>query len=146
MHINNESSQDGFQLVVPYCIQYHHFFLNCPDLLHVPAKIVMHTVSLHYLKIITCIQRLKNAFSTHLWRTIQQARDKDLALFLVQYHFDFPVVEESQPAGASWLFHSKTLESYLFLLGSSQREETREACCGILQSLTAQEGLVRRNI
>lgn len=72
--------------------------------------------------------------------------DKDLALFLVQYHFDFPVIEESQPAGASWLFHSKTLESYLFLLGSSQREETREACCGILQSLTAQEGLVRRNM
>ncbi|XP_008278076.1 plakophilin-1 [Stegastes partitus] len=57
-------------------------------------------------------------------------------------HFDFPVVEEQQPSGAGWLIHSKTLQSYLSLLGSSKREETQEACCGALQNLTAHEGIV----
>uniref|UniRef100_A0A3B4T3E1 Plakophilin-1-like n=1 Tax=Seriola dumerili TaxID=41447 RepID=A0A3B4T3E1_SERDU len=57
-------------------------------------------------------------------------------------HFDFPVVEDPQPTGAGWLFHSKTLQSYLNLLESSKREETQEACCGALQNLTAQEGIV----
>lgn len=57
-------------------------------------------------------------------------------------HFDFPAVEDPQPNGAGWLFHSKTLQSYLSLLSSSQQEETQEACCGALQNLTANEGIV----
>ncbi|XP_072237796.1 plakophilin-1 [Leuresthes tenuis] len=57
-------------------------------------------------------------------------------------HFDFPVVEDPQPNGVGWLIHSNTLQSYLSLLGSSQREETQEACCGTLQNLTASEGIV----
>ncbi|XP_077458476.1 plakophilin-1-like [Stigmatopora argus] len=57
-------------------------------------------------------------------------------------HFDFPVVEDPNPAGAGWLIHSKTLQNYLALLDSSHREETQEACCGALQNLTAQEGTV----
>ncbi|XP_057702704.1 plakophilin-1 [Corythoichthys intestinalis] len=57
-------------------------------------------------------------------------------------YFDFPVVEDPNPAGAGWLIHSKTLQNYLSLLDSSHREETQEACCGALQNLTAQEGIV----
>ncbi|XP_047439689.1 plakophilin-1 isoform X2 [Mugil cephalus] len=56
--------------------------------------------------------------------------------------FDFPVVEDPQPSGAGWLIHSKTLQTYLSLLGSSKREETQEACCGALQNLTTNEGIV----
>ncbi|XP_022056352.1 plakophilin-1 [Acanthochromis polyacanthus] len=59
-----------------------------------------------------------------------------------EHHFDYPVVEEQQPSGAGWLIHSKTLQSYLSLIGSSKREETQEACCGALQNLTAHEGIV----
>uniref|UniRef100_A0A3P9AIG7 Plakophilin 1b n=1 Tax=Esox lucius TaxID=8010 RepID=A0A3P9AIG7_ESOLU len=57
-------------------------------------------------------------------------------------HFDFPVMEDPNPKGAGWLFHSKTIESYLSLLGSSQRDDTLEACCGALQNLTASPGIV----
>ncbi|XP_034725817.1 plakophilin-1 [Etheostoma cragini] len=57
-------------------------------------------------------------------------------------HFDFPVVEDPQPNGAGWLIHSQTLQTYLSLLGTSQREETQEACCGALQNLTTYEGIV----
>ncbi|XP_064825205.1 plakophilin-1-like [Oncorhynchus masou masou] len=57
-------------------------------------------------------------------------------------HFDYPVMEEQNPKGAGWLFHSKTMQSYLSLLGSSQREETLEACSGALQNLTAYHGIV----
>ncbi|XP_073324959.1 plakophilin-1-like [Pagrus major] len=56
--------------------------------------------------------------------------------------FDFPVVEDPHPNGAGWLIHSKTLQSYLTLLGSSQQEETQETCLGTLQNLTANEGIV----
>lgn len=66
--------------------------------------------------------------------------------FVIQRHFDFPVVEDPQPTGAGWLFHSKTLQSYLNLLSTSQREETQEACCGALQNLTAHEGIVRKDM
>ncbi|XP_062272197.1 plakophilin-1 [Scomber scombrus] len=59
-----------------------------------------------------------------------------------EHHFDFPVVEDPQPNGAGWLIHSKTLQSYLALLGSSQQEEIQEACTGTLQNLTAHEGIV----
>lgn len=57
-------------------------------------------------------------------------------------YFDFPVIEDPHPSGAGWLIHSKTLQSYLSLLGSSQKEETQEACCGALQNLTTHEGIV----
>lgn len=57
-------------------------------------------------------------------------------------YFDFPAIEEPHPSGAGWLIHSKTLQSYLTLLGSSQKEETQEACCGALQNLTAHDGIV----
>ncbi|XP_042262177.1 plakophilin-1 [Thunnus maccoyii] len=59
-----------------------------------------------------------------------------------KHHFDFPVVEDPQPTGAGWLIHSKTLQSYLSLLGSSQQEEIQEACCGALQNLTAHQSIV----
>ncbi|XP_049447132.1 plakophilin-1-like [Epinephelus fuscoguttatus] len=57
-------------------------------------------------------------------------------------HFDFPVVEDPQPTGAGQLIHSKTLQNYLSLLATSQREETQEACCGALQNLTAHDSIV----
>ena len=63
---------------------------------------------------------------------------------LAQRHFDYPVVEEQHPTGAGWLIHSKTLQSYLSLLHSSQRDGTLEACCGAMQNLTSQPGIVRQ--
>lgn len=60
----------------------------------------------------------------------------------VQQNFDFPDIEESQPSGAALLIHSKTLRCYLSLLNSSQQEETQEACCGVLQNLTTNKGIV----
>lgn len=57
-------------------------------------------------------------------------------------NFDYAVAEDPQPTGAGWLIHSKTLQNYLSLLGSSQHEETQEACCGALQNLTANDGIV----
>ncbi|KAM3877760.1 plakophilin-1-like [Diretmus argenteus] len=57
-------------------------------------------------------------------------------------HFDFPVVEDQHPSGAGWLIHSQTLQSYLSLLESSQREETQVACCGALQNLTTHQTIV----
>ncbi|XP_068170593.1 plakophilin-1-like [Antennarius striatus] len=59
-----------------------------------------------------------------------------------QRHFDFPVIEDHQPTGPGWLIHSKTLQNYLSLLGSSKHEEAQEACCGALQNLTVNEGIV----
>ncbi|KAJ3602958.1 hypothetical protein NHX12_030702 [Muraenolepis orangiensis] len=56
--------------------------------------------------------------------------------------FDFPMVEDPQPTGAGWLIHSKTLQNYLTLLGSSQKNDILEACCGALQNLTAHPGIV----
>ncbi|XP_028303371.1 plakophilin-1-like isoform X2 [Gouania willdenowi] len=65
-------------------------------------------------------------------------------------HFDFPVIEDSQPSGAGLLIHSKTLQNYLRLLGTSKRLETLEASCGALQNLTSQNSIVsdvmRQNI
>uniref|UniRef100_A0A3B3Z6Q8 Uncharacterized protein n=1 Tax=Periophthalmus magnuspinnatus TaxID=409849 RepID=A0A3B3Z6Q8_9GOBI len=49
---------------------------------------------------------------------------------------------DPHPSGAGLLLHSKTLQSYLTLLRSSQKEETQEACCGALQNLTLHEGIV----
>uniref|UniRef100_A0A3Q0RKZ6 Uncharacterized protein n=1 Tax=Amphilophus citrinellus TaxID=61819 RepID=A0A3Q0RKZ6_AMPCI len=54
---------------------------------------------------------------------------------------DLFIIEDPQPVGPGWLFHSKTMGNYLSLLSSSQREETQEACCGALQNLTTHEGI-----
>ncbi|XP_076133460.1 plakophilin-1 [Alosa pseudoharengus] len=56
----------------------------------------------------------------------------------IQNTFNFPwMEEESDPKGLSLLHHSKTIQTYLSLLGSSQKEATLEAACGALQNLTA---------
>ncbi|XP_037535772.1 plakophilin-1 [Nematolebias whitei] len=59
-----------------------------------------------------------------------------------EYTFDYPVSEDRKPSGASSLFHSTTLQSYLSLIDSCQREETQETCCKIMQNLTANESVV----
>ncbi|KAI4876513.1 hypothetical protein NFI96_010522 [Prochilodus magdalenae] len=59
-----------------------------------------------------------------------------------QENFDYPVMEENNPKGQSWLIHSRALRSYLSLLNSSEREGTLEACCGALHNLTANKGIV----
>ncbi|KAJ8265760.1 hypothetical protein COCON_G00148590 [Conger conger] len=56
--------------------------------------------------------------------------------------FNFPLTEDSNPKGMGLLFHSKTVQTYLSLLGSSQKDATLEACAGTLQNLTATKGLV----
>ncbi|XP_036389818.1 plakophilin-1 [Megalops cyprinoides] len=56
--------------------------------------------------------------------------------------FNFPLIEDSNPKGLSWLFHSKTIQIYLSLLGSSLKDSTLEACAGALQNLTANKGVV----
>ncbi|XP_075881076.1 plakophilin-1-like [Nelusetta ayraudi] len=57
-------------------------------------------------------------------------------------NLDIPLVEDPRPSGAGWLIHSRTLQTYLSLLDSSEKEETQEASCGVLQNLTANEGFV----
>lgn len=52
-------------------------------------------------------------------------------------------MEDNNPKGAGWLFHSKALQMYLNLLSSSERDATLEASCGALQNLTANDGIVR---
>ncbi|KAL4623821.1 plakophilin-1-like [Arapaima gigas] len=59
-----------------------------------------------------------------------------------QNYFDFPLTEDSDPKGLSFLYHSKTMQTYLSLLGSSQKDCTLEACAGALQNLTANKGIV----
>lgn len=56
--------------------------------------------------------------------------------------FDYAVMEDNNPKGVAWLFHSKALKMYLDLLSFSERDATREACCGALQNLTATDGTV----
>ncbi|KAI9530677.1 hypothetical protein NQZ68_000167 [Dissostichus eleginoides] len=48
--------------------------------------------------------------------------------------------EESTPTGVNWLCHPKAMQTYMSLLGSSQKDATLEACCGALQNLTALKG------
>lgn len=55
----------------------------------------------------------------------------------VKKEFSFPSMDKDNPEGVNWLFHTKSLQLYLSLLGSSQKEATLEACCGALQNLTA---------
>ncbi|XP_018614038.2 plakophilin-1-like [Scleropages formosus] len=57
-------------------------------------------------------------------------------------YFDYPVMEDNNPKGAGWLFHSSTMQTYLSLLESSQKDATKEACVGALQNLTAHKGTV----
>lgn len=57
-------------------------------------------------------------------------------------HFDYPVMEDRNPRGVNWLFHSKALQMYLKLLSTSEKDATLEACCGVLQNLTAKDGIV----
>ncbi|XP_067226939.1 plakophilin-1 isoform X3 [Chanodichthys erythropterus] len=59
-----------------------------------------------------------------------------------QKEFRFPAMEEGQPEGVKCLFHRKSLQLYLSLLGSSHKEATLEACCGALQNLTASKSPV----
>ncbi|XP_072305959.1 plakophilin-1 [Eucyclogobius newberryi] len=55
----------------------------------------------------------------------------------VQKEFSFDNKPDSAPSGVMCLSHSKTMQTYLSLLGSSQKDGTLEACCGALQNLTA---------
>ncbi|CAL8325796.1 unnamed protein product [Merluccius merluccius] len=48
--------------------------------------------------------------------------------------------DDSVPSGVNWLCHPKTMQTYMTLLGTSQKDSTREACCGALQNLTAHSG------
>ncbi|XP_037629495.1 plakophilin-1 [Sebastes umbrosus] len=61
-----------------------------------------------------------------------------------QNEFSFDAVrgmlDDGTPSGAKWLCHPKAMQTYLSLLGSSQKDATLEACCGALQNLTAKTG------
>ncbi|XP_042562356.1 plakophilin-1 [Clupea harengus] len=59
-----------------------------------------------------------------------------------QNTFSFPPMDENDSKGMSLLYHSKTIQTYLSLLGSSQKDATLEACCGALQNLTANKSQV----
>lgn len=50
------------------------------------------------------------------------------------------LLDDLNPSGAKWLCHPKAMQTYLSLLGSSQKGATLEACCGALQNLTAKHG------
>ncbi|KAK9515289.1 hypothetical protein VZT92_025948 [Zoarces viviparus] len=50
------------------------------------------------------------------------------------------MLEDSPPSGVKWLCHPTAMQTYLSLLGSSQKGATLEACCGALQNLTANKG------
>ncbi|XP_033825195.1 plakophilin-1 [Periophthalmus magnuspinnatus] len=54
-----------------------------------------------------------------------------------QKEFSFDHKPDSAPSGVMWLSHPKTMQTYVSLLGSSQKDGTLEACCGALQNLTA---------
>nr|XP_006628392.2 PREDICTED: plakophilin-1 [Lepisosteus oculatus] len=56
--------------------------------------------------------------------------------------FDYPVMEDNNPKGVGWLFHSKAMQMYLSLLQNSNKDSTLEACAGALQNLTANKGIV----
>ncbi|XP_027002974.1 plakophilin-1 [Tachysurus fulvidraco] len=52
------------------------------------------------------------------------------------------MIDDFDPKGKSQLIHSKTLQTYLKMLGSSQNTNIQEACCGALHNLTAKKGIV----
>uniref|UniRef100_A0A8C5HP80 Plakophilin 1 n=2 Tax=Gouania willdenowi TaxID=441366 RepID=A0A8C5HP80_GOUWI len=49
--------------------------------------------------------------------------------------------KSSNASGVKWLCHPKAMETYLSLLGTSQKDATLEACCGALRNLTASKGV-----
>ncbi|XP_041091940.1 plakophilin-1-like [Polyodon spathula] len=53
-----------------------------------------------------------------------------------------PILEDSNPKGMGWLFNSKTMQTYLSLMGKSKKDATLEACAGALQNITANNGIV----
>uniref|UniRef100_A0A4W4ETH2 Plakophilin 1b n=1 Tax=Electrophorus electricus TaxID=8005 RepID=A0A4W4ETH2_ELEEL len=90
-----------------------------------------------------------NALASHANRTANMADTGPISCFSSQSrkiqqesHFDYPVMEENFPKGQNWLIHSQALQSYLTLMGTSENEAIREACCGALQNLTASKGIV----
>ncbi|XP_068186501.1 plakophilin-1 [Antennarius striatus] len=60
-----------------------------------------------------------------------------------EFSFDMSrgMLDDSSPSGVNWLSHPKTMQTYLSLLSSSQKDSTLEASCGALQNLTASKGL-----
>ena len=66
-------------------------------------------------------------------------------MFFLQHVFDMnkSMKDDSVPSGVNWLCHPKAMLTYITLLGTSQKDLTREACCGALQNLTAHNGPVR---
>lgn len=59
-----------------------------------------------------------------------------------QFSFDETrLIIDKTPTGLSWLFHPTAMQTYLSLLGMSQKDGTLEAACGALQNLTAGKGL-----
>ncbi|KAK7884257.1 hypothetical protein WMY93_027380 [Mugilogobius chulae] len=54
-----------------------------------------------------------------------------------QKAFSFDNKPDTAPSGVMWLSHPKTMQTYISLLGLSQKDGTLEACCGALQNLTA---------
>ena len=70
--------------------------------------------------------------------------DFPFSSFLPQFSFDAVkgMLDDGVPSGSKWLCHPKAMQTYLSLLGSSQNGATLEACCGALQNLTANKGVV----
>lgn len=67
-----------------------------------------------------------------------------LVILSSQFAFDIAQMpEDNEPSGASWLCHPNAMQTYLNLLGLSQKDGTLEASCGALQNLTASQGPVR---
>uniref|UniRef100_H3DC40 Plakophilin 1 n=1 Tax=Tetraodon nigroviridis TaxID=99883 RepID=H3DC40_TETNG len=65
---------------------------------------------------------------------------------LSQFSFDVTKMpEETTSSGVNWLCHPTAMHSYLSLLGSSQKDATLAASCGVLQNLTASKQPVSRN-
>ncbi|XP_041083858.1 plakophilin-1-like isoform X2 [Polyodon spathula] len=56
--------------------------------------------------------------------------------------FSPPILEDSNPKGMGWLFNSKTMQTYLSLMGKSKKDATLEACASALQNITANSGIV----
>ncbi|XP_068589809.1 plakophilin-1 [Cebidichthys violaceus] len=60
-----------------------------------------------------------------------------------EFSFDtaLGMLDNTPPSGVKWLCHPTAMQTYLSLLGSSQKGATLEACCGALQNLTANKGM-----
>lgn len=60
-----------------------------------------------------------------------------ILLLILQIFFEMDQKKGSAVSGANWLCHPTAMQTYLSLLGSSQKDGTLEAACGALQNLTA---------